>query len=270
MKEILEHHNLLIAMMVLTSAAILLKCMCAIKYQIFIKEAEQISSSKNHIIRSMVMKYESCFKLKLPVKNTESFINVYLENFRLLGIPLKSLENFDLLCGFFVFCIGLVNIMGGIYYHLPTTWILIQIMTFSIFLTFLILSEFVFQTRKKGKLLTLHLTHYFDNTLYTRFLQKYIFSNEHTAYLKEYFEPIQQTQDEYTAKKPAATLEPSLATDMKELALSLMKESEVKALEKEKQKQLAYASSEESKKLPKDDAIAQYQLLEEIMKEYFL
>ncbi len=269
MKSILEHHNLLISMMVLTSAAIFLKCLCAMKYQILIKEVEQISSSKNHILRSMVMKYESCFKLKLPVKNTESFIRLYQENFRMFGIPLKSLENSDLFCGFFVFCTGLVNLMGGIYYQLPSTWILIQIMTFFIFLIFLILSEFVFQTRKKGKLFTLHLIHYFDNTLYTRLLQKYIYSSEHKAYLREYFDPAPGAQ------KPAATLEAPLADDMKELALSLMNEPEAKKLAEEKRKQLAYASwAEAPDDLSEENedqeflSLEKYHLLEEIMKEY--
>ena len=258
MKTILEHHNLLIAMMIMTSAAILLKCLCAIKYQVLIKEVEQISSSKNHILRSMVMKYESSFKLKIPVKNTESFIKVYQENFRLFGIPLKNLENFDLFCGFFVFCMGLVNIMGGIYYQLPSTWILIQLMTISVFLIFLILSEFVFQPRKKGRLLILQLTHYFDNTLYTRFLQKYIHPAEHTAYLREYFEPLPKK------KEPAATLEPSLAEDMKELALSLMTEKEAEKLLEDKRKQLAYASTEDAD----FSSPEKYRLLEEIIKEY--
>ena len=43
LKNILEHYNLLIAMTVLTSLAILLKCICAISYQMLSKEAEQMS-----------------------------------------------------------------------------------------------------------------------------------------------------------------------------------------------------------------------------------
>lgn len=265
LKSILEHHDLLIAMMFMTSATILLKCLCAIKYQILIKEVEQISSSKNHILRSMIMKYESSFKLKMPVKNTESFIKVYQENFRLFGIPLNNLENFDLFCGFFVFCMGLINIMGGIYYQLPSTWILIQLMTFSVFLIFLILSEFVFQPRKKGRMLILQLTHYFDNTLYTRFFQKYIHPVEHAAYLREYFEPLTKKNESYASEKPAATLEPSLAEDMKELALSLMTEKEAEKLLEEKRKQLEYASTEEDEEFSVPE---KYRLLEEIIKEY--
>lgn len=274
MKSILEHHNLLFTMMALTSAAILLKCLCAIKYQILIKEVEQISSSKNHILRSMIMKYESCFKLNLPVKNTESFIKVHQEDFRLLGIPLKTLENADLLCGFFVICTGLVNIMGGIYYRLPFSWILIQIMTFSIFLIFLILSEFVFQSRKKGRQLTLHLLHYFDNTLYTRFLQKYIHPAEHAAYLREYFEPVSKTQEPYTREKPAATLEPPLAADMKELTLSLMSKEDAERFEEEKRNQLTYASkgaTDAFYELPEEyefSGLEKYHLLEEVIKEF--
>ena len=276
----LEHYHLLIGMMLLTSLAILLKCMCAIKYQMLIKEVEQISSSKNHILRSMLTKYESCFKLQLPVKNTESFIKVYQENFRFLGIPLKSLESFDLFCGFVVFCIGLLNIMGGIYYKLPAQWILIQVMTFSIFLVFLGMSEFVFQTRKKGALLTLHLTHYFDNTLYTKFFQKYIQPKEHMAYLQEYFEPLQkekgvEKKQSFGGEKPTATLEKQLSPDMQELVESLMEESEITALIQEKRKQLAYASSMEPSSKGFHDleteekgSLEKYQLVEEIMKEY--
>lgn len=255
LKSMLEHYNFLIAMTALTSLAILLKCICAIKYQILIKETEQMASSKNQILRSMITKYESCFKLHLPVKNTESFVYVHLDNFRFLGIPLKNLENFDLCCGFFVFFSALLNIMGGIYYALPTKWILVQVMTCSIFLVFLGLSEFLFQTRKKGALFTLHLIHYFDNTLSAKLFREYMEPDKRSTYLQEYFRnPAKNTA---AAETPAATLEKELAPDMQELIDSLLEEKKVTEQINEKKEQLAHAAS-----------LEKYHLVEEIMKEY--
>lgn len=255
MKTILEHYDFLIAMTALTSLTILLKCACAIKYQILIKETEQMTSTKNKILRSMLTKYESYFKLQLPLKNTESFIKIHLEEFRFLGISLKTLEDCDLFCAFFVFFAMLLNIMGGIYYTLPMNWIFIQVITLSIFLSFLVLSELLFQTRRKGNLFTMHLIHYFDNTLYTKLENQYLYPDKHAAYLQDFFEDTEKEQEHL--EKPAATLEDHLAPDMQELLDSLLEESKVTKKINEKKDELMHAAS-----------VEKYQLVEDVIKEY--
>lgn len=283
MKNLLENYDLLFAMTVLTAIAILFKCICAIMYQILLKDAEQITSTKNKWMRSMQTKFEACYKLRIPVHNPSSFVKNHMAQYHFLGFSMKSLENTDIFCGLLVSGATILCIMCGIYYELPAQWIFIHSMTLVFFLLFLAIGELIFQVRHKRKLLQLQLINYFENTLQGKLENQYLHPEENAAYQQSYFE--EETDNEADEKKEAtqhskakntaaSTKEsstsskseipdfedaygPVISADMQELIDSLLEESKIsRELDKKKDKLMTAATTEK------------FRLVEEIMKEY--
>lgn len=278
MKNLLENYNLLFAMTMTTAFAILLKCICAIIYQILLRDSEQIANTKNKWMRSMHTKFEACYKLRIPVHNPSCFVKNYMEHYHFLGLSMKSLENTDIFCGLIISGTTLLCIMGGLYYELPALWIFIHSMTYLFFLLFLATAELLFQVRHKRKLLHLQLLNYFENTLQGKLENQYLYPEENEAYQKAYFEKEADNRkkelDEHTAEA-ASTQDtkkdseqnpeiefqeeygPVISADMQELIDSLLEESKVtKELEQKKDKLMTAATTEK------------FRLVEEIMKEY--
>jgi len=281
-KNLLENYTLLFLMTMLTAFAILLKCICAIIYQVLLRDSEQIANTKNKWMRTMYTKFEACYKLRIPVHNPSCFVKNYMEHYHFLGLSMKTMENTDILCGLIISGTTLLCIMGGLYYELPARWIFIHAMTYLFFLLFLATAELLFQVRHKRKTLHLQLLNYFENTLQGKLENQYLYPEENEAYQQSYFEensakpadsrkekqdsPSQEaasTQDTETdsGSNPELTFQeeygPVISADMQELIDSLLEESKVtKELEQQKDKLMTAATTEK------------FRLVEEIMKEY--
>ncbi|MDD7403223.1 MAG: hypothetical protein SO170_02555 [Butyribacter sp.] len=274
MKHLLEHYYLLFAMTIVTAAAILLKCICAIVYQLILRESEQMAGTKNKWLRSICTKFEACYQLKMPVYDINTFVRTYLEQYRFLGVSIKSLENSDYLCALVLTGCTLLSIIYGIFYELPAKWIAIHSLTFALFFIFLAFGELLFQVRYKKKMVQLQLVNYFENHLRARLENEYLHPEERAAYQQEYFEKAETnalskenawakaTSNEKTAKKNGKTKtaekrETPLSADMQELIDSLLEEDSItEELEKTQEKLTAAATSEK------------YQLVEDIIREY--
>lgn len=259
MKHLLENYNLLFAMTVFTAIAILLKCICAIIYQILLRESEQVNGTKNKWIRSMQTKFEACYKLRIPVHNPACFVENHLEQYHFLGLSLKSLENTDIFCGLAVTGATILCLMCGSYYELPKQWIFIHSMTLVFFLLFLGVAELIFQVRHKRKLLKLQLINYFENTLQGKLENQYLYPEENAAYQQAYFETASQKSADSVPEHFDFTEEygPVISADMQELIDSLLEESRIsKELDQKKDKLMTAATTEK------------FRLVEEIMKEY--
>ncbi len=277
MKHLLEHYNLLFAMTILTAVAILLKCICAIVYQMLLRDSEHVTSTKNKWLRSMITKYEACYKLQMPIYDTDTFIRTYLEQYRLFGLSMNTLEKSDYFCGLTVSGCTLFGIMFGIYYGLPDRWILIHSMTLVLFLIFLPMSELIFQVRYKKKMLRLQLLNHFENNLRSRLEGQYLYPEKRAAYQQEYFQtedkqlqpekekaedkqmlPDNGQQPEAAATHHQTKEEPQqLEPDMQELLDSLLAENKITKELKETEEKLSAAATREK-----------YQLVEEIIREY--
>lgn len=272
MKHFLENYDLLFAMTILTAIAILIKCICAIVYQILLRDAEQIGNTKNKWMRTMHTKFEACYKLRVPIHNPSCFVKNYMEQYHFMGFSMNTLENTDIFCGLIVAGGTLLGIMCGIYYELPPRWIFIHSMTLAFFLLFLVISEIIFQVRHKRNFLHIRLLNYFENTLQGKLEKQFLHPEENKAYQNSYFdnedtddrkeetnEPEEDEEEDINDitieqdESYASTISP----DMQELIDSLLEESKInKELDKKKDKLKAAVTTEK------------YRLVEEIMKEY--
>lgn len=265
MKHLLENNDLLLAMAVLTGTAILLKCTCAIRYQILLRDAQKIAKTRNKWLRGIITKFEACYKLRIPVHNVNCYVGHALERFRFLGFSLKSWENADVFFGLLVTGTALTGNLLAIYYQLPSKWISLHSLSMIILLLILALSEFLFQIRRKRNLLSLQLLDYFENTLKGKLENQYLHPAEQEAYQKEYFEEAETSYKEDNETKKAPSLSAmtenknasAMSEDMHELITSLLEESKVTEEINKRQEKLTTAATTEKAKL-----------IEEILKEY--
>lgn len=269
MKQFLEQYNLLLAMTALTIAAILIKCVCALVYQILTKEAEQMTSLKNRQLKAMVTKYEACYQLRIPIYDCKSYVKNALFQYRFLGVSLYTLEHFSIFTALVISGSAILGSSLGIYYTLPVSWISIHTGAHLLFLVILGIGECLFQVKNKRQILETQLMNHFANHAQGKLEQQYLYPDELEAYQMEYFEDTKDDEEvppaiEKSSDAPASenNEDPkqtfrTITPDMQELIDSLLDEKQLEEQIQEKEEQLTTAASSEK-----------YRLIEEIMKEY--
>ena len=58
--------------------SMLVKCLIRYKYRAMLREVQDMGHSKHKLVKSMVMKFDACYKLKMGVPNVSLFVKKYL------------------------------------------------------------------------------------------------------------------------------------------------------------------------------------------------
>ena len=85
--------------------SMLVKCLIRHKYRAMLREVQDMGHSKHKLVKSMVMKFDACYKLKMGVPNVSLFVKKYLWHYRMMGLYMKTWENINGFC--------LVIVMAG-------------------------------------------------------------------------------------------------------------------------------------------------------------
>ena len=85
--------------------SMLVKCLIRYKYRAMLREVQDMGHSKHKLVKSMVMKFDACYKLKMGVPNVSLFVKKYLWHYRMMGLYMKTWENINGFC--------LVIVMAG-------------------------------------------------------------------------------------------------------------------------------------------------------------
>lgn len=247
MRSFLERYDVLFLMTAVGMVTILMKCISAWMYQRLIQDAGKMATTENGWIRSMIVKFEAYYKLKLPVKNVEYFVEKYLYEYNFLGISMMTWENMGLYGSVVVGTMYVFSMLSGMYYQITVRQQLIYATVTLILLGMIGSAEFFLQIHRKDRILRIHLLEYMENTLRSRMENEYLHPEEREAYQREYFEePVKAEQE----KK---------IEDIQELLELLLDKNEQSTEEKagEEEDKREIASSEEK-----------MQLVEEIINEY--
>ena len=66
--------------------SMLVKCLIRYKYRAMLREVQDMGHSKHKLVKSMVMKFDACYKLKMGVPNVSLFVKKYLWHYRMMGL----------------------------------------------------------------------------------------------------------------------------------------------------------------------------------------
>lgn len=168
--------------------AMVSKCLIRHKYQAMLKEVQDMGHSKHKLVKSMVMKFDACYKLKMGVPNVSLFVKKYLWHNRMLGLYMKTWENLNGLCLVLVMSGSMASGIFAMMHGMPASLVFSQLLA-GVFATgVLLLTEYVANTSNLFDMLQVDITDYLENICKPR-LENELFHAEHLdEYRNEYFD----------------------------------------------------------------------------------
>lgn len=183
-----EQKIILIALVGMAAVAILIKFLVAMSFRRLIRAASDMGHSQNRLMKQLLLKFETCYQLKLGVDDVDTFMDKYILGYRILHIHLYTWENLG--NQFFVLTL-IGSITGGIaalYMDLG------QVSFFSIILCGFILCgvilffDGVLNLSMKKELLRIHIKDYLGNICRPRLEKEAFHPEELERYRNEYFD----------------------------------------------------------------------------------
>lgn len=199
MKAQLENYNVLFALMAVCAVSVILK---AVSYGLFHKllwDSNQMGTTGNRWMKSMMSKFEAYYKLHISVHNVENFVDRYLYHYHFLGISLQTWENMGFyFSGLIAAGAGLCCFMAG-YYGMSAEWFWVTGLVTLLLLCVQGASEVFFDTHKCLRVFRIQLIDYMENTMRARLENEYFHQEATEKYRMEYFKPEDMAAQEVTA-----------------------------------------------------------------------
>lgn len=222
MREFLNDNGAVYGVAALCILEILIKGMLSHTYKRLLKAAEDMGHSEHRLMKSLRMKFETCYKLKIGVPNVEIFVEKYLRHYQLLGLRLKTWEVFCNQC-------MLLAMIGSLGFGI---WAMIldldpKIIFSSLFAGVLgngiiLLFDGMFAISGKRELLRIDMMDYLENVLKPRLENETFHSQMLEEYQQEYFDF--DKEEEQPAK--VVNLIPKEEEKMPEVSIDFTKEEE--------------------------------------------
>lgn len=199
MKAQLENYNVLFALMAVCAVSVILK---AVSYGLFHKllwDSNQMGTTGNRWMKSMMSKFEAYYKLHISVHNVENFVDRYLYHYHFLGVSLQTWENMGFyFSGLIAAGAGLCCFMAG-YYGMSAEWFWVTGLVTLLLLCVQGASEVFFDTHKCLRVFRIQLIDYMENTMRARLENEYFHQEATEKYRMEYFKPEDMAAQEVAA-----------------------------------------------------------------------
>lgn len=199
MKAQLENYNVLFALMAVCAVSVILK---AVSYGLFHKllwDSNQMGTTGNRWMKSMMSKFEAYYKLHISVHNVENFVDRYLYHYHFLGVSLQTWENMGFyFSGLIAAGAGLCCFLAG-YYGMSAEWFWVTGLVTLLLLCVQGASEIFFDTHKCLRVFRIQLIDYMENTMRARLENEYFHQEATEKYRMEYFKPEDMAAQEVAA-----------------------------------------------------------------------
>ena len=219
-KECFEKNYINYALIALAAYGVLVKGIVAIVYARLIRASENMGASDNKLMKLLRMKFETCYKLKIGVKNVDSFVDKYIYKYKFMGILLYTWEGLggqvlitSMLAGAIAEVIAVVSGCGQV---VMLSTLLVSISASSL----LVITESMSNLSVKKRVLRVNIVDYLDNFLKARLENEYLHPEELEEYRKAYF--TEKSRGEKAKKSgakeklPAADKEVAASTETQE------------------------------------------------------
>lgn len=174
---------------------ILSKLVLDIGYHRLLKESERIGSSENKLMKTIRLKFETCYKIKIGVNNVDIFVDKYVYNYKICGISLYTWEN---LCGQLITLCALIALGGGLGAYLTKCGeniVLSTLLAGAIAAVLLIAFEYLLNLPGKRTLLRVNMKDYLENNLKAKLENTYFTPEELEEYCNSYFNEKEKKQE---------------------------------------------------------------------------
>lgn len=188
MKETLENFDVLYFLAAVTGISLLLKSISFILYQRLLRDSNQMGTTKNKWMKSMMAKFEAYYKLRISVHNVENFVDRYIYHYHFLGLSLQTWEYISYYTAVITVAAAALFCLAAGYYGLASEWFLV--MGFCVLSLLLIqaAASALFNIHRCRKIFRIQLIDYMENTMRARLENEYFNQEATQEYRMEYFE----------------------------------------------------------------------------------
>lgn len=201
-KMLLENNVLVYTMTALGVIGVLTTLMCSFLYKRLIKASSDMGNSEHKLMKSMCLRFETCYKLKIGVHNVDSFVDKYVYRHKFCGILLYTWER---LCGQAIalsLSITIIFAFLGHYYNCGKDMIIYTLGLGISVSTLLIAIQVMFDMNKKKNILAANIKDYLENYLKAKLENEFMSPEEMEKYRREYFEKSEQEEKEQEGREP--------------------------------------------------------------------
>lgn len=161
-------------------------------YKKLIHAARDMGHSRHKLMKTLRMKFDTCYQLRIGVPNVTLFVEKYLRHYRVLGIHLRTWENFTSLCVVLV----MVSSMGGgiwaMMQELPSSLVFLQLLIGVLGTGMLLLCDYLWNTANQWELLLVDISDYLENVCKPRLENETFHPVDVEQYQQEYFDEEQE------------------------------------------------------------------------------
>lgn len=161
-------------------------------YKKLIRASRDMGHSRNRLMKTLRMKFDTCYQLKIGVPNVPLFVEKYLRHYRVLGVHLKTWENFTSLCVIFVMVSSMGSGIWAMMHELPSSIVFLQLLSGVLGTGFLLLCDYLWNTVNQWDTLVVDITDYLENICKPRLENETFHPVDVEKYRKEYFEEGQE------------------------------------------------------------------------------
>lgn len=199
-QEWYDNNYITYGLLAIAAYGILIKCIVALIYKGLLKASDTMGTSGNKLMKLLRMKFETCYKLKIGVKNVDSFVDKYIYKYRFMGILLYTWESIGGQVLIISMLAGTVAVVTAIAGQCGQVAMLSTLLASICACALLVTAESMLNLPMKRKVLRVNIIDYLDNFLKARLENEYLHPEELDAYCKAYFT---ERADEVKEGKPS-------------------------------------------------------------------
>lgn len=195
-KMLLDNNVLIYTMAALGIIGVLTSLISSFLYKRLLKASSDMGNSDHKLMKSMCLRFETCYKLKIGVHNVDSFVDKYVYRHKFCGILLYTWER---ICGQAItLCLAITIIFTFLGYHYNCGKdIIIYTLGLGISVSTLLTAiQVMFDINKKKTILTANIKDYLENYLQAKLENEYMSPEEMEEYRRAYFEKSEQKEME--------------------------------------------------------------------------
>ncbi len=200
MTEFLNTYGTAYVVTLLCLLQILTKWMTGHTYKRLLRAAKDMGHTKHPFMKSLCMKFETCYKLKIGVPNVGTYVEKYLCQYRVLGLRLHTWDTFCNQCMLLAMTGSLCAGMGAIVLNLSRGVIFVNLFAGVLGSGLVLLCDNLFGIQNKRNLLRLEMMDYLENIFKPRLENETFHSQMLDEYQRQYFE------DEKSEKEKVVSL----------------------------------------------------------------
>lgn len=229
MVEFIRQYGAVYVTAVLCVLEILMKGMLSHTYKRLIHAASDMGRSDHKLMKTLRMKFDTCYKLKIGVTDVDVFIEKYLQHYRALGLRLRTWESVSNLCMLLSMICGLGGAVCAMGFGLDR-WLVFVSLFAGVFGNGLILVfDCLYEIPNKRNLLRVDMLDFLENVYKPRLENETFHAQMVEQYQKEYFQDDPERTDKVVnlpARDPLKQKEPVLefTEEEEEVILDVIRE----------------------------------------------